>query len=84
MLSLLAADERGAGIGTPLGLPSLGDTVVPRPGVHRLGPRRLPMWCLTEDVQVTRPTSAPATPRGKPCGVWDGLSRWNTRICGAG
>ncbi|MEU4933006.1 SDR family NAD(P)-dependent oxidoreductase, partial [Streptomyces yokosukanensis] len=61
VLSLLAVDERGEDAGTPLGLPSLGGTVVL---AQAFADSALDgsLWCLTEDVQVTTVDERPGDP----------------------
>ncbi|MFD9604697.1 SDR family NAD(P)-dependent oxidoreductase, partial [Streptomyces sp. NPDC059970] len=69
VLSLLAVDESvdealgktGEGAGTPLGLPSLGGTVVLAQAFTDSGLDGS-LWCLTEDVQVTSADERPADP----------------------
>ncbi|MER6998702.1 SDR family NAD(P)-dependent oxidoreductase [Streptomyces sp. NPDC000410] len=51
----------GTGTGTPLGLPSLGDTVVLAQAFVDSGLDG-PLWCLTEAVQVTAPDERPGDP----------------------
>ncbi|MEV7019914.1 SDR family NAD(P)-dependent oxidoreductase, partial [Streptomyces sp. NPDC093991] len=65
VLSLLAveetADEQGEGTGTPLGLPSLGGTVVLAQAFADSGLDGS-LWCLTEAVQVTALGERPGDP----------------------
>ncbi|MFI2620343.1 SDR family NAD(P)-dependent oxidoreductase [Streptomyces sp. NPDC018584] len=69
VLSLLAVGEdagetldgNGAGIGTPLALPSLGGTVSLAQAFTDSGLDGS-LWCLTEDVQVTSADERPADP----------------------
>ncbi|MFE0811847.1 SDR family NAD(P)-dependent oxidoreductase, partial [Streptomyces sp. NPDC058848] len=73
VLSLLAVDEgldadltetsgeNGERVGTPLGLPSLGGTVVLAQAFTDSGLDGS-LWCLTEDVQVTSVDERPADP----------------------
>ncbi|WP_317933106.1 SDR family NAD(P)-dependent oxidoreductase [Streptomyces cellostaticus] len=61
VLSLLAVDEKGEGTGTPLGLPSLGATVVLARALAESGLDGS-LWCLTEDVQVTTADERPGDP----------------------
>ncbi|MEU0744381.1 SDR family NAD(P)-dependent oxidoreductase, partial [Streptomyces sp. NPDC006134] len=61
VLSLLAVDETGEDAGTPLGLPSLGGTVVLAQALADSGLDG-PLWCLTEAVQVTGPDERPGDP----------------------